>query len=226
MLRPTALSRIHRRLHQWVHACLDFTVPESCAACGTRAAPELLCRECLTDQAEAVLRVRFLADETPAYAPWHYSDAVRSALHRFKFDAQPELARRAAKAILNALPSDLCAPQHWVPVPLSPSGLLERGYNQAALLARELALLTCSPAPRHWLVRTEATQRQSQLQRAARFDNAREAFRVSSAASVSSGVPLVLVDDVLTTGATALACCERLRASGHQPVAVVTLAHA
>jgi ComF family protein len=226
MLRPSTLKRAHRSLHQLVHACLDFAFPEFCAGCRARPAPELLCGQCLTEQAETVLRVRFLDDETPAYAPWRYTDTVRSAMHRFKFDAEPELARRAAKAILRALPSDLCAPQYWVPVPLSPASLLERGYNQTALLARELATLTCSPAPRHWLLRTETTRRQSQLQRAARFDNTREAFHATTAASTSPSLPVVLVDDVLTTGATAHACCESLKAAGHHPIAVVTLAHA
>jgi ComF family protein len=172
------------------------------------------------------MRVRFLPDDTPAYAPWAYTDAVRAALHRFKFEAQPELARRAARAMLECLPSELTQPAYWVPVPLPVSRLLDRGYNQAALLARELAVATCSPAPRHWLTRDENSAQQSKLDRERRFQNAEASFHVVQTRPRASRFPLIVVDDVVTTGATATACCSRLRAAGLNPIAVVSLAHA
>lgn len=166
-----------------------------------------------------------LEDDIPAYSPWLYSDAVREALLQFKFRGQPELARRAALAMLECLPPELRLPHTWVPVPLATTRLLERGYNQAALLARELALATCSPAPRHWLARSDDAAQQSRLGRRAREVNARNAFTVTRAARrYPPQTRIVVVDDVLTTGATATACCQALIASGHWPVAVVTLA--
>lgn len=175
------------------------------------------------------MRVRFLADDTPAYAPWAYTDAVRAALHRFKFEAQPELARRAARAMLDCLPSDLTQSAYWVPVPLPNSRLLDRGYNQAALLARELAIATCSPSPRHWLTRDENSAQQSKLDRERRFHNAEAAFHASPTLAVARRTsplpPIIVVDDVVTTGATATACCSSLRAAGFTPIAVVSLAH-
>lgn len=220
------VRRALRAAHQLVHHCLDLACPEFCAGCRQNPARALLCPECLSDQGETVLRVRFLPGDVPAYAPWAYTDAVRSALHRFKFEAQPELARRAAAAITRSLPDDLKGPQHWVPVPLSHSRLLERGYNQAALLARELAIATCSPTPRHWLTRTDVSVKQSRLDRKQRFLNAEGAFHATLPQGTCSPSTFILVDDVVTTGATAAACCAQLSARGHVALAVVSLAHA
>lgn len=214
------LRRSWRATQRTLHQCLDIACPEFCAACGQLPTPTLLCPACLTNQTP--LPPRSVA-EVPCYAPWDYTDAVREAIHRFKFQSHPELARRGARAMFESLPEALRHPHWWVPVPLATPRLLERGYNQAALLARELALATCSPAPRHWLTR-QATQAQSHLTRAERLDNASLAFAPTPAAARQPGQPVVLVDDVLTTGATVTACCAALRQAGHTPVAIVTLA--
>ncbi len=220
------VRRAYRAVRQLLHHCLDLACPEFCAACRQYPARTLLCAECLLDQGETVLRVRFLPSDVPAYAPWAYTESVRSALHRFKFEAQPELARRAAAAIVSCLPDDLKGPQLWIPVPLSHSRLLERGYNQAALLARELALATCSPEPQHWLTRTETSVQQSRLDRKGRFLNAESAFQMTPARKVRPPSTFILVDDVVTTGATAAACCAQLATAGHVALGVVSLAHA
>lgn len=214
------LRRGLRATGRGLHRCLDLTCPEFCAACGQLPTPTLLCAACLTNQTPLEPR---RVDGVPCYAPWDYTDTVREAIHRFKFQSHPELARRGALAILECLPPELRGPHRWVPVPLARPRLLERGYNQAALLARELARGTCSPAPRHWLTR-QATQAQSHLTRDQRLDNAALAFAPTPAALRQPGQTLVLVDDVLTTGATAAACCTALRNAGHTPVAIVTLA--
>lgn len=209
-----------RTFHDAVHRGLDLACPEFCAACGQAPTPCLLCPGCLANQTP--LAPRTVAG-LPCYAPWDYTEAVRAAIHRFKFQSHPELARRGAQAIAPSLPLHLHGPQWWVPVPLSKPRLLERGYNQAALLARELALVTCSPAPRHWLTRATA-RAQSHLTRNERIDNAALAFTPTPAAVRQAGKAVVLVDDVLTTGATATACCAALERAGHTPVAIVTLA--
>src|SRR5690606_406232 len=113
----------------------------------------------------------------------------------------------------------------WVPVPLSEPRLVERGYNQATLLARELAIATCSPSPCHWLTR-KSQQQQSGLGRRERLANALTAFTAHARARVHAPSSVVLVDDVLTTGATALACVEALNAAGHAVTAIVTLTQA
>jgi ComF family protein len=215
--------RLRRDARRLVHSVLDVACPEFCGACQNVATSELLCTACLADQLPQLTPRRCVAGDVPTYAAWQYTGAVKRALHRFKFESHPELARRAANAVWQCLPSDLQVPRIWVPVPLANPRLLERGYNQAALLARELAIASCSPAPRH-LLRRESLQQQSGLSREQRFANALTAFAITDDARRQPPKSVILVDDVLTTGATALACTDALRVAGYSVAAVVTLA--
>lgn len=217
------LRRVRREGRRVVHNVLDVACPEFCAACQNAATSHLLCAACQSDQLPQITPRRFVGGDVPSYAPWMYTEAVKRALHRFKFESHPELARRAANAIWHSLPTELQSPALWVPVPLAHPKLLERGYNQAALLARELAIASCSPAPRHWLKR-ESLRQQSALNRHERFANALAAFAATDTAQKHAPQSVIVVDDVLTTGATALACTDALRTAGHTPLALVTLA--
>ena len=108
-----------------------------------------------------------------------------------------------------------------IPVPLTPARQRERGFNQAAALAEVLGRhldWRCA----NMLERRPGGRRQARLARRARSENVRDAFHVSG--SVSRGVSVILVDDVLTTGATAVACAATLHEAGFGRVSVVTFA--
>jgi ComF family protein len=109
-----------------------------------------------------------------------------------------------------------------VPVPLHVSRLRARGYNQALLLARGLARRRRLPLAPRLLERIRATAEHAALGAAARHANVRGAFRVRPGCTVT-GETVVLVDDVFTTGATAGACAEALRAAGAHTVHVYTV---
>lgn len=126
-----------------------------------------------------------------------------------------------------SLPPDVAAEARLVvPVPTTPMRLRERGYNQAGRLAEELALRsgrTLFPALR----RGGAKRSQTALQPAARLANVAGAFRLDVGAEADiNGEHLLLVDDVLTTGATVTACTEALITAGARCVSVLTFARA
>jgi ComF family protein len=151
-----------------------------------------------------------------------YEGGLRDALHAFKFGGRRALAGPlgdlAAEQCVGSLPDGIDA---LVPVPLARERERERGFNQAALLARRIGQRLAAPTRAGWLVRTRATRPQSDLSAAERRANVRGAFR---ACEVVAGRHVLLIDDILTTGATLDACARALRAAGARRVGVLTVA--
>jgi ComF family protein len=111
-----------------------------------------------------------------------------------------------------------------VPMPLHSSRLRERGYNQAALIAQGLAAVRGVPVAEGWLLRRRRTDIQHRLDREGRLRNLTDAFAVKAGSAPWHGRRVLLVDDVLTTGATAAAAAGALYRSGALRVDVAVLA--
>lgn len=161
--------------------------------------------------------------------PWDYARAagpyvepLRTVLNQFKFARRRALARPLGDLLVEAcspwVPAEVDA---LVPVPLDRGRERERGFNQATLLAERLGAALRRPVRPRWLERVRPTPPQSALGAEARRDNVRGAFRADRAAA---GRHVVVVDDVLTTGATAGECARALKAVGAHTVGVVTVA--
>lgn len=111
-----------------------------------------------------------------------------------------------------------------VPVPLHPSRLRSRGYNQSDILAAAFSRVTGAPVEQA-LVRSRRTRSQIHLSRGQRRKNVRGAFAVAEQVKLRPDLRYVLVDDVLTTGATLSECAQALRKGGAVAVDVATLTH-
>ena len=155
------------------------------------------------------------------------SGLVLEVIHRYKYQRalwfEPFLAdllQRQAAPVLKAEAWDLL-----VPVPLFPLKRREREFNQAERLANRLSHGTGIPANARLLERCAHTRTQTLLTRSERAANVRRAFRVRRGAKLK-GERVVLVDDVLTTGATTSACAKALKAAGAGDVCVWTVARA
>jgi ComF family protein len=154
-----------------------------------------------------------------------YGGAVARTIARLKYERRPDLSRPLADLLWRATEprAQFLASHAVVPVPLHPSRLAERGYNQSALLARPLARRLGVPFWPLALARVRDTPGQASLDRAARLTNVRGAFKVRQREHVS-GRDILLVDDVCTTGATLDACTAALRESGARSVACAVVA--
>jgi len=150
-----------------------------------------------------------------------YAGPLRDAVQRLKFGRRPALARPLAALVLEQCAAAVPVGAVLVPIPLARERERERGFNQAALVAERVARGLGAPLFPRWLARTRATAPQTELDAAARRANVRGAFVASTAAA---GADVVLVDDVLTTGATAGECARALRAAGANSVGLLTVA--
>lgn len=153
-----------------------------------------------------------------------YEGALRRLIHLLKYDGmQPlavPLAERLAPLLAQAGPVDLL-----VPVPLHRSRRRARGFNQSELLAAEISRCFGTPMVAVLLRRTRPTETQTGLTHRQRRLNVRGAFAVVRAEAVA-GKHIALIDDVVTTGATAGACARVLKRAGAERVVVLALARA
>ncbi|HWT69727.1 MAG TPA: ComF family protein [Pseudomonas sp.] len=170
-------------------------------------------------------------DQPPAFerviAPWTYSFPIDSLITRFKHNAKWPfghlLAELLAQALQHRFDNDLPQPDLLLPVPLSTRRLRQRGFNQAAMLARWLGSHLDVPCDDRLLLRTQDTGAQQTLNATERRNNLRNAFALAPEASIK-GRHVALVDDVLTTGATAQALARLLMEAGAARVDVYCLA--
>jgi ComF family protein len=145
------------------------------------------------------------------------------AIQRLKYARRRTLAGALGQLLAERYP--FASTALLVPVPLHVTRLRERGFNQAVLLARCLGRARGLRVASRALVRTRATHAQPGLAAAARRTNLASAFALRPGALVA-GYEVVLIDDVLTTGATADACATVLRAAGAVRVDVYTVGRA
>ncbi len=204
-----------------------------CRACLAQPQPlaaEYFCVQCRTpflnpapldEQGRCELCRRGLRGFDAAYSFGSYEETLRKLIHLFKYTRIRTLARPLGQMIASAVPGDQSF-DVVVPVPLHWRRRLDRGFNQSELLARAVARrygLRVTNAAR----RKRITTAQAGLSNAKRRANVAGAFQVVRPRAIA-GRRVLLVDDVMTTGATAGACAAALRRAGASYVALLTLA--
>ena len=154
-----------------------------------------------------------------------YEGSLRRLVHEFKYRGKRRVAARLAELLCAepAIDGILAAGAVLLPVPLHPRRLAERGFNQSELLAAAVGKRTGLSVEPRALVRRKDTPPQAGLSAALRRRNMAGAFAVRKRVCVQ-GRTVVLVDDVLTTGATARACATPLRQAGAVAVHILTIA--
>ncbi|MCA6362269.1 MAG: ComF family protein [Bacteroidetes bacterium] len=152
---------------------------------------------------------------------------LQEIIHQLKYnsrsDAGVELGKTVGRKLIGAHP--FCTAECIIPVPLHEKRLRERGYNQAAEFGRGLSQVLNIPLQENVLFRLQATRTQTRKTRAQRWENVSDVFAVRNEAEIT-GRHILLVDDVLTTGATLEAAASPLLAIQGVSVSIVTIAAA
>ena len=213
---------------------LDLVYPPACAIC--RKSGSFLCEACekaLPRAGGSRCPRCWLPDSGPHCEPspvfqalrsrYRYEGDVRKLVHRLKFARQSSLAEPLGALLAETVRAEGGEADALVPVPLRPMGERERGYNQAALLAREIGKQLEIPV-------VDALERRGKSSAQAEAKSAEErrlnvegVFALHRDAAVN-GKHIFLIDDVATTGATLDACARALLEAGAATVAAVTLA--
>jgi ComF family protein len=232
---------------RFVQAALDTLYPPTCLAC--RAATDrhdALCPRCWRtmrfierpfcerlgtpfehDLGQGLISPQAMADP-PAFARARavarFEDGpARTLVHRLKYSDRAELARPIARWMARAGADVLADADLLAPVPLHALRLWRRRFNQAAALTAEISRETGRPCDLTAIRRVKATKSQVGLSRAQRAENVQGAFRVAEGAAMR-GLNVVLIDDVLTSGATANAATRALLRAGAKRVDVLVFA--
>jgi ComF family protein len=160
-------------------------------------------------------------DRARAIGP--YEGTLREVIQALKYDVRRSLAQPVARLMCQRGAAMLSGADALVPVPLHPSRRRERGFNQAADIARYIGVEAGLPIIAA-LRRVRATASQAALPAGQRYSNVRDAFAVTAAATAARGLVVVVVDDVSTTGATLDVCARALKAAGVAEVRALTAA--
>ena len=161
------------------------------------------------------------------HAPWIYGFPVDSLISHFKHRSNWPfgylLAELLGRSLQDRFEHGLARPSALLPVPMTDTRQRQRGYNQATMLAQWLSRRLALPCHEHLLLRVQDTPAQQQLDAKARRRNVLQAFALADPSQVE-GLHLALVDDVLTTGATAQALARLLLRAGAVRVDIYCLA--
>jgi ComF family protein len=220
----------------WAHTArlaLDIALPTLCVACREPVAGVGVCAECwaklsfiappfcprlgipfVYDPGPGLLSMEAIADP-PAYqrarAAVRYDDVARTLVHALKYHDRTDLAPAMGRWMARAGEELLAEADVLVPVPLHWRRGWSRRYNQSGALARVLAKQAGVPVARDALRRIRPTPQQIGLNRSQRASNVQGAFKVAADRTAAiQGRRVVLIDDVLTSGATADACARAL----------------
>ena len=248
-LQAYAWTRLTGAIVSLGRVALDAIYPPTCLACRAATAQTgALCPECWRrmrfierpfcerlgtpfeqDLGPGLLSPQAIADPpvfSRARAVARFEDGpARQLVHRLKYSDRGELARPMGRWMARAGADILAGADALAPVPLHPLRLWTRRFNQAAALAQAIAREAGTPSEPFLLTRVKATQSQVGLSRAQRADNVQGAFRAPKEAQARlKGRRIILVDDVLTSGATANAAARALLRGGAAQVDLLVFA--
>ena len=213
------------KLASWIEPVFWLYFPKNCPACGrplrlfganicsrcSQNLPETHFFEAPGNPIEKIFYGRLPIDAGAAAWYFHKNSALQALLFQLKYKSNKEVGLFIGKQMgsLLAASDRYVGIDALIPVPLHPQALSKRGFNQAALICEGISQVWHKPVYTSVIVRNKRTSTQTKQTRAERWENMENAFTINDPASIT-GKHVLLIDDVITTGATVEACGKTL----------------
>ena len=223
---------------KWISDLIDLILPRYCTVCGGILSPgeQDICLNCLyqlprvdstqMQEIEKLFWGIIPVERAASYIYYRKGSPYNKLLHKIKYKNQPEIATRLAIAAARELQEsgffddiDII-----VPLPLSKKKERKRGYNQCDYIAEGLSRVSGIPVRKGYVERTKANETQTHKSKEERWSNVEGIFSVTKPWALE-GQHILLVDDVLTTGATIASCAKSITAWPDTRVSLFTLAY-
>lgn len=226
---------------QYINDFVGLFYPELCAACNASLYEQekVLCTRCLYElprtnfhkepgnKVEQIFWGRVPIERAASFFYFQKRSKFQRLIHLLKYHGREDIGLEMGRLFGAELAGepDFLNPEIIIPVPLHPKKEKKRGYNQSALIAQGLAEKLPAKVESGLLQRKVYTQTQTRKTRFERWENVEEVFEVHQPERIE-GKHILLVDDILTTGATIEGCAQMLHKSANVKISVVTLGYA
>ena len=217
---------------------LHLFFPHCCAGCGSDVLSneQLLCLSCTSrlpltnfhryadNPVAHIFRGRLPLINATSYLYFTKDSLLQHLMHQFKYKNRKEIGHWFGRRMGEALLESTCftLPDALVPIPLFAARQRKRGYNQAAILCEGMAEMMGIPVWTEIVTRTTLTETQTRKNRIERWQNMEGRFSLQQAAAIRDK-HLLLVDDVITTGATLEACGQAMLVAGNVKLSIATM---
>ncbi len=223
---------------KWISDLIDLIFPRHCVVCGEvlSAGEKDICLNCLftlpkvealrQDNIEKVFWGKFDIERAASYIYYQKNGRYNNILHHIKYRNHPEVGERLAQQAAKEFePSGLFNDiDYIVPLPLSAKRKRKRGYNQCDYIAEGISSVTGIPVLKDAVTRSRDNTTQTQKSREERWKNVEGIFSVTKP-QLLCGKHILLVDDILTTGATLESCARSIQAAADCKISIFTLAY-
>lgn len=219
-------------------ALLHLFFPHCCAGCGSNTInnEQLLCLSCINrlpltnfhlyteNPVQHIFRGRLPIVNATSYMYFTKDSLLQHLMHQFKYNNRKDIGAWFGKRLGEALKSStrFIMPDALLPIPLFAARERRRGYNQAHVLCTGMSEIMGIPVLKDIVIRSVATESQTRKNRVERWQNMEGRFFLKNPVAIKNR-HLLLVDDVITTGATLEACGQTLLAAGNVRLSVATM---
>ena len=213
---------------KWISDLIDLIFPHHCCVCGETLSRQErdICLNCLYHLPKIEPQHKLEIEHAASFMYYRKGSPYNALMYKLKYNDAPEVGTRLAEMAAKELHDNgfFDGITRIVPLPLSKKKQRKRGYNQSEYIARGLSNITGIPVDTTLMKRDIANETQTHKNRDERWENVKDIFSVNTERALENE-HILLVDDILTTGATLCSCASTLQNNCGCKISIFTLAY-